>query len=129
MTDPTTADGSVAATTPDTALDTSPDDGGSWTDEALLVIETAVRDVPGVTDVYRSRPTVGSAVAAVRRLASSESGPRIVVDGSALRVVIGTDGAAPAPAVARAVHDAVLAAAAASGPTPTRIDVRVARIG
>jgi hypothetical protein len=125
MTDPTTADGIAAVPAPDTSLP----GGSSWSDAALLAVEAAVLDVPGVTDVYRARPTVGSAVAAVRRLGAGESGPRIVADGSALRVVIGTDGATPAPAVARAVHDAVLAVAAASGPTPTRIDVRVARIG
>ncbi|WP_420362598.1 hypothetical protein AABM26_13665 [Curtobacterium aetherium] len=123
MTDPTTADGAALP------ADTTDANGPAWTDDALLVVEAAVLAVPGVADLYRARPTIGSAVAAVRRLGSAEAGPRIVADGSVLRLVIGTDGAAPAPGVARAVHDAVLAEAAASGRTPTRIDVRVARVG
>lgn len=104
-----------------------------WTDEALLAVEAVVLAVPGVTDLYRGRTSVGnavgSAVAAVRRIGSSDAAPRIAVDGTTLRIVIGTDGAAPAPTVAHAVHDAVLAAARATGRQPTRIDVRVARIG
>ncbi|NII41929.1 hypothetical protein E9228_002587 [Curtobacterium flaccumfaciens] len=110
-------------------LGTEPVPDPVWTDDALLAVEAVVLDVAGVTDLYRGRTSVGSAVAAVRRLGSSDAAPRIAVDGAVLRIVIGTDGAAPAPTVARAVHDAVLAAARASGRQPTRIDVRVARIG
>jgi hypothetical protein len=109
----------------------------AWTEDALLAVEAAVFDVPGVTDIYRGRTTignaignaVGSAVAAMTHVGSSGTPSRITVDGRVLRVVIGTDGAAPAPSVARAVHDAVLAAARASGREPARVDVRVARIG
>jgi hypothetical protein len=105
----------------------------AWTEDALLAVEAAVLDVPGVTDVYRGRTTignaVGSAVAAVTHIGSPGTSSRITVDGRVLRIVIGTDGAAPAPSVARSVHDAVLAAARASGREPARIDVRVARIG
>jgi hypothetical protein len=120
MTDHTTTGGDV---TDETA--------GTWTAEALLAVEAAVLAVPGVTDLYRPRPTIGSAVAAVRRLGpgSAGTGARVGVDGSVLHLAIGTDGAAPAPGVAHAVHDAALAAASAAGRTPTRIDVRVARIG
>lgn len=103
-------------------------DAAPWTDDELRAVETAVLAVPGVTELYRGRPTVGSAVAAVRRIRASEGGLRVVADGDVLRVVIGTDGASPAPTVARAVHDAVLQALAVGTP-PSRVDVRVARIG
>ncbi len=43
----------------------------STTDETLAAIEAAVLEVPGVTDLYRSRPTVASAVQAVRSIATS----------------------------------------------------------
>ncbi|PZE85170.1 hypothetical protein [Curtobacterium sp. MCBD17_032] len=121
MTDHTTPGGDVAEET-----------AAPWTVEALLAVEAAVLAVPGVTDLYRPRPTIGGAVAAVRRLASGRAGAagaRVGVDGSVLRLAIGTDGTAPAPGVAHAVHDAALEAAQAGGRTPTRIDVRVARIG
>lgn len=99
-----------------------------WTDDELRAVEAAVLAVPGVTELYRSRPTVGSAVAAVRRLGASGGDLRVVPDGDVLRVVIGTDGTSPAPAVARAVHDAVVAVLA-DGTPPSRVDVRVARVG
>lgn len=100
------------------------------TDETLAAIEAAVTGVPGVTDLYRSRPTVASAFQAVRSLAANTGPLRIVVDDDdALRVVIGTDGFRPAPEVARAVHDAALATAAAHGLALSRVDVRVARVG
>jgi hypothetical protein len=102
----------------------------STTDETLAAIEAAVLEVPGVTDLYRSRPTVASAVQAVRSIATSSGPLRIVVDDDdALRVVIGTDGFRPAPEVARAVHDVALATAAAHGLALSRVDVRVARVG
>lgn len=101
----------------------------STTDETLAAIEAAVLQVPGVTDLYRSRPTVASAVQAVRSIATNTGPLRIVVDDDALRVVIGTDGFRPAPEVARAVHDVALATAAASGLALSRVDVRVARVG
>ena len=115
-----------------TGGDVTDEIAGTWTAEALLAVEAAVLAVPGVTDLYRPRPTIGSAVAAVRRLgpgAAGAAGARVGVDGSVLHLAIGTDGAAPAPGVAHAVHDAALAAARAAGRAPTRIDVRVARIG
>ncbi|MBT1546726.1 hypothetical protein [Curtobacterium aurantiacum] len=100
------------------------------TDDTLAAIEAAVTDVPGVTDLYRSRPTVASAFQAVRSIATNTGPLRIVVDDDgALRVVIGTDGFRPAPEVARAVHDAALATAAARGLALSRVDVRVARVG
>ncbi|MBO9047622.1 hypothetical protein JG550_002600 [Curtobacterium flaccumfaciens pv. flaccumfaciens] len=102
----------------------------STTDETLATIEAAVLEVPGVTDLYRSRPTVASAVQAVRSIATSTGPLRIVDDDDdALRVVIGTDGFRPAPEVARAVHDVALATAAAHGLALSRVDVRVARVG
>ncbi|MBO9044475.1 hypothetical protein [Curtobacterium flaccumfaciens] len=102
----------------------------STTDETLATIEAAVLEVPGVTDLYRSRPTVASALQAVRSIATSTGPLRIVVDDDdALRVVIGTDGFRPAPEVARAVHDVALATAAAHGLALSRVDVRVARVG
>ncbi|WNY34907.1 hypothetical protein Q9Q99_07440 [Curtobacterium flaccumfaciens] len=50
--------------------------GGTMTttDEALAAIETAVTEVSGVTDLYRSRPLVASAVQAVRSIATN-AGP------------------------------------------------------
>jgi hypothetical protein len=101
----------------------------STTDETLAAIEAAVLEVPGVTDLYRSRPTVASAFQAVRSLAANTGPLRIVVDDDALRVVIGTDGFRPAPEVARAVHDVALATASAQGLALSRVDVRVARVG
>lgn len=103
----------------------------SATDETLAAIEAAVTEVPGVTDLYRARPTVASAVQAVRSIATN-AGPllrAVVDDDGVLRVVIGTDGVRPAPAVARAVHDAALATATALGLSLSRVDVRVARVG
>ncbi|MFK4482762.1 MULTISPECIES: hypothetical protein [unclassified Curtobacterium] len=101
----------------------------STTDDTLAAVEQAVVDVPGVTDLYRARPTVASTVSAVRGMASSTSPARIVVDDGVLRVVIGTDGHRPAPEVARAVHDVALTTASAHGLALTRVDVRVARVG
>ncbi|MEG8035631.1 hypothetical protein QP157_09920 [Sphingomonas sp. LR61] len=43
----------------------------STTDDTLAAVEQAVVDVPGVTDLYRARPTVASTVSAVRGMASS----------------------------------------------------------
>ncbi|ROP65441.1 hypothetical protein [Curtobacterium sp. PhB115] len=101
----------------------------STADETLTAVEAAVTAVPGVTDLYRARPTVASAVHAVRGLTSSTAPFRVVVDDGVLRLVIGTDGFRPAPEVAGAVHDAALAAATAGGLVLTRVDVRVARVG
>ncbi|MEJ8285165.1 hypothetical protein ACVKXF_000556 [Curtobacterium sp. PvP017] len=98
-------------------------------DDTLAAVEQAVIGVPGVTDLYRARPTVASTVSAVRGIASSATPARVVVDDGVLRVVIGTDGYRPAPEVARAVHDVALAAASAHGLALTRVDVRVARVG
>lgn len=99
------------------------------TDDVLAAIEQAAIAVPGVTDLYRARPTVASAVSAVRDLASNGAPVRVVVDDDVLRVVIGTDGYRPAPEVARAVHDVALTTAAEHGLSLTRVDVRVARVG
>ncbi|MBF4613425.1 hypothetical protein [Curtobacterium sp. VKM Ac-1376] len=102
----------------------------STIDETLAAIEAAVAEVPGVVDLYRARPTVASAVQAVRGIATNSAPLRTVVDDeAALRVVIGTDGFLPAPAVARAVHDVALATAATHGLALSRVDVRVARVG
>lgn len=98
-------------------------------DDTLAAVEQAVVGVPGVTDLYRARPTVASAVSGVRGIVSSATPARIVVDDGVLRVVIGTDGYRPAPEVARAVHDVALAAASAHGLALMRVDVRVARVG
>lgn len=98
-------------------------------DEILTAVEDAVLAVPGVAELYRARPTIGSAVAAARSIAGRTIVPRVVLDGDVLRVVIGTDGARPAPETARAAHVAALAAAEARGLVLSRVDVRVARIG
>jgi len=104
------------------------EDRTTWSATALTAIEAVVRQVPGVTDVYRARPTVHSAVAAVRA-GATPTVSRLVLDGAVLHIVIGTDGFAPAPAVAHAVHDAALDEAARHRLALSRIDVRVARIG
>ncbi len=98
-------------------------------DETLSAVEDAVLAVPGVAELYRARPTIGSAVAAARNLAGRTAVARVVLDDDVLRVVIGTDGSRPAPATARAAHVAALAAAEAHGLALSRVDVRVARIG
>lgn len=107
----------------------APQTNESWSPDAVDAVEAAVLGVPGVAELYRAKPTLQSAVAAVRRISAQGEPPRVVVDGDVLRVVIATDGFAPAPQVARAVHDAALAAAEAAGHTLSRIDVRVARVG
>ncbi|MCJ1714780.1 hypothetical protein ACLBWP_06820 [Microbacterium sp. M1A1_1b] len=101
----------------------------SWSSQAVDAVEAAVLEVPGVAELYRAKPTLQSAAAAVQRISEQGTPPRVVVDGDVLRVVIGTDGFAPAPQVARAVHDAAFAAARAAGHTLSRVDVRVARVG
>lgn len=107
----------------------TPQTNESWSAGAVDAVESAVLGVPGVAELYRAKPTLQSAVAAVQRFSAQGEPPRVVVDGDVLRVVIATDGFAPAPQVARAVHDAALAAAAAAGHTLSRVDVRVARVG
>jgi hypothetical protein len=103
--------------------------GTTWSVDALATVEAAVLAVPGVSELYRARPTITSAVTAVRHGTTPANLPRIVVDGAVLRVVIGTDGFVPAPQVARAVHDAALAEGVRLGVTLTRVDVRIARVG
>jgi hypothetical protein len=98
-------------------------------DETAAAIEAAVLAAPGVADLYRARPTVGSAVESARRIASRAPVSRVVLDDDVLRVVIGTDGSLPAPATARSAHDAALRVAAEHGLTLGRVDVRVARVG
>ncbi|MGN7191320.1 MULTISPECIES: hypothetical protein [unclassified Curtobacterium] len=98
-------------------------------DETAAAIEDAVLAVPGVADLYRARPTVGSALASARNLATGTAVSRVVLDDDVLRVVIGTDGSAPAPATARAAHRAALDVATARGVTLSRVDVRIARVG
>ena len=95
----------------------------------MTAVEDAVLAVPGVAELYRARPTIGSAVAVARSIAGRSAAPRFVVDDDVLRVVIGTDGSRPAPETAHAVHAAALAAAEARGLRLTRVDVRVARVG
>lgn len=109
--------------------DDVPQTNETWAADTVDAIETAVLEVPGVAELYRAKPTLHSAVDAVQRISATGTPPRVVVDGDVLRVVIGTDGFAPAPQVARAVHDAALAAATAAGHTLSRVDVRVARVG
>lgn len=99
------------------------------TEDVLSAVETAVLAVPGVAEVYRARPTVGSAVAAVRSLANRSAPNRVVLDGDVLRVVIGTDGTLPAPETAHEAHVAALAVATEHGLLLSRVDVRVARVG
>ncbi len=101
----------------------------STTDESMTAVETAVLAVPGVADLYRARPTLGSAVSAVKSLAARTAPGRVVLDGDVLRVVIGTDGSRPAPAIAHEAHVAALTAATGLGIALSRVDVRVARIG
>ncbi|OIH94524.1 hypothetical protein [Curtobacterium sp. MCBA15_001] len=107
----------------------APQTNESWSPDAVDAVESAVLGVPGVAELYRAKPTLQSAVAAVQRISARGEPPRVVVDGDVLRVVIATDGFAPAPQVARAVHDAALAAAEAAGHALSRVDVRVARVG
>ncbi|WP_267421564.1 MULTISPECIES: hypothetical protein [unclassified Curtobacterium] len=107
---------------------TTPTEPTTWSATALAAIEAVVLGVPGVADVFRARPTVQSAVAAIR-VGVTPTVSRLVLDGAVLRIVIGTDGFAPAPAVARAVHDAALDEAARHRLVLSRVDVRIARIG
>lgn len=95
----------------------------------LAAVDAAVLAVDGVTDLYRARPTVGSALQTIRRIGSLGDAVRSVLDGTVLRVVIGTDGVRPAPEVARAAHAAALAVARTAGIELTRVDVRVALVG
>ncbi|MGG7307716.1 hypothetical protein ACQXVK_11035 [Curtobacterium sp. AB451] len=101
----------------------------STQDETFAEIEAAVLAVPGVAELYRARPTLGSAVDAAKRLASRASVAHVVLDDDVLRVVIGTDGSVPAPETARAAHLAALDAAIAHGLPLSRVDVRIARVG
>lgn len=101
----------------------------STDDETLGAVEAAVLAVPGVAELYRARPTLGSAVASARSLATRTAVARVVVDDDVLRVVIGTDGSRPAPETARAAHVAALETARAHGLELSRVDVRVARVG
>lgn len=98
-------------------------------EDVLTAVETAVLAVPGVAELYHARPTLSGTLDAAKRLATRTELARVVVDDDVLRVVIGTDGARPAPETARAVHLAALAAAEAHGLTLSRVDVRVARVG
>ncbi|MEV7933307.1 MULTISPECIES: hypothetical protein [unclassified Curtobacterium] len=98
-------------------------------DDTTAAIEAAVLAVPGVAELYRARPTLGSAIDSAKRLAARTPGPRVVLDEDVLRVVIGTDGSLPAPATARAAHLAAWEAAAARGVALARVDVRIARVG
>ncbi|SOC87685.1 hypothetical protein SAMN05660766_1370 [Curtobacterium sp. 314Chir4.1] len=98
-------------------------------DETFAAVEEAVLAVPGVADLYRARPTLGSTVTAAKNLATRSTIARVVLDDDVLRIVIGTDGSVPAPETARAAHLAALAAATAHGLPLSRVDVRVARVG
>lgn len=98
-------------------------------DETAAAIEAAVLAAPGVADLYRARPTLGSAVESARRLASRAPVSRVVLDDDVLRVVIGTDGSRPAPTTAHEAHVAALAVATEHGLVLSRVDVRVARVG
>ena len=108
-----------------TAVPTEPP---TWSATALTAIEAVVLEVPGVADLFRARPTVQNAVSAIRT-GVTPTVSRLVLDGAVLHIVIGTDGFAPAPGVARAVHDAALAEAARHRLVLSRVDVRIARIG
>ncbi|WP_420368397.1 hypothetical protein [Curtobacterium sp. L1-20] len=98
-------------------------------EDVLTAVETAVLAVPGVAELYHARPTLGATIDTAKRLASRVALARVVLDGDVLRVVIGTDGARPAPETARAAHRAALDAASAHGLVLSRVDVRVARVG
>jgi hypothetical protein len=102
-------------------------------EELTSRLELVVRAVPGVAEVFRARPGVGAVATHLRAIADTRSlqpVPRVVLDdGQVVRVTIGTDGEVPTPAVARAVHDAVLAEAALHGVEVTRVDVTIARVG
>jgi len=102
---------------------------GPSTTSGLAAVEAAVLAVAGVTELYRARPTLGSALDAVRGLASGGGVARAVLDDGVLRLVIGTDGDRPAPTVAHQAHVVALAAAAEAGLPVERVDVRVARVG
>lgn len=101
----------------------------TWDDETVAAVEAAVLAVPGVAELYRAKPTFGSAIASARSLASRTAVARVVLDDDVLRVVIGTDGSRPAPATARAAHVAALETATAHGVALSRVDVRIARVG
>jgi len=101
----------------------------SLDDTTVAAIEAAVAAVPGVAELYRARPTLGSALESARRIATRAPLARVVLDDDVLRIVIGTDGSVPAPATARAAHAAALEAATAHGVPVSRVDVRVARVG
>lgn len=101
----------------------------TWDDETVAAVEAAVLAVPGVAELYRAKPTLGSTIASARSLAARTAVARVVLDDDVLRVVIGTDGSRPAPATARAAHVAALETATARGVALSRVDVRIARIG
>lgn len=101
----------------------------SLDDETVAAIEAAVLAVPGVAELYRARPTIGSALDSAKRLASRAPLSRVVLDDDVLRIVIATDGSLPAPATARAAHVAALGVATERGVALSRVDVRVARVG
>jgi hypothetical protein len=100
--------------------------------ELVAQLERSILAVPGVDEVYRARPSVGAVTTHLRRISGAHALtpiPRVVVDDGVVRVSIGTDGALPAPAVARAVHDTVMAEATALGLAVERVDVTIARVG
>lgn len=101
----------------------------SLDDETAAAIEEAVLAATGVADLYRAKPTLGSAVESARRIASRAPVSRVVLDDDVLRVVVGTDGSVPARVAARAAHDAALRVAGERGLTLGRVDVRIARVG
>lgn len=98
-------------------------------EDVLTAVETAVLAVPGVAELYHARPTLSGTIETAKRLATHAALARVILDDDVLRVVIGTDGARPAPETARAAHLAALAAAEAHGLALSRVDVRVARVG
>lgn len=100
--------------------------------DTSAALELVVAAVPGVDEVYRARPTIGAVATHLRRITAERSivpVPRVVIEDDVVRVTIGTDGTSPAPAVAHAVHDAVLAETARLGLAVLRVDVTVARVG
>jgi hypothetical protein len=98
----------------------------------VIDLENVVATVAGVEEVYRARPTIGAVAGHLREITGARALtpiPRVVVEDRVMRVSIGTDGTVPAPEVARAVHDALHAAATTLGVEVDRIDVTVARVG
>lgn len=94
-------------------------------------VEAVVRAVPGVGDVFRARPDVAALAGHARDLVVDRrlrDLPRVLIRDAVVRVAVASDGSVPAPAIARAVHDAVLEHAAATGAPCERVEVTVARI-